>query len=130
MKNDYAGYFEALSQDFRYQLTCIGGFSNVYLAEKITDNHFRIAGGNPGLEVSWQITGIRKDAWANARSNHLWWVARAMEHAINKSVGQVAPQVLPDIWWPREMNSSRNLLRSHPDLHPSLFSVCSSFPDG
>jgi hypothetical protein len=27
---------------------------------------FTVAGGGPGLEVSWQVTGIRQDAWANA----------------------------------------------------------------
>jgi hypothetical protein len=59
-------YFETLNKDFRYQLTCIGGFAGVYIAEKIKDNHFKIAGGIPGLEVSWQVTGVRQDAWANA----------------------------------------------------------------
>ena len=58
-------WFEALNKDFRYQLTCIGGFANVYIAEKIENNRFRIAGGSPGLEVSWMVTGIRKDAYAN-----------------------------------------------------------------
>jgi hypothetical protein len=59
-------WFEALNRDFRYQLTCIGGFAPVYVAEKVHGNAFRIAGGSPGLEVSWQITGVRQDAWANA----------------------------------------------------------------
>jgi hypothetical protein len=57
-------WFEALNKDFRYQLTCIGGFAQVYIAEKITDNTFKIAGGYPGLEVSWQVTGIRQDPYA------------------------------------------------------------------
>jgi hypothetical protein len=38
----------------------------VYVAEKIRHNSFRIAGGSPGLEVSWQVTGIRHDAYAEA----------------------------------------------------------------
>jgi hypothetical protein len=59
-------YFEALNQDFRYQLTCIGGFAPVYIAEKITDNHFKIAGGKTGMEVSWQVTGVRQDPYAVA----------------------------------------------------------------
>jgi len=60
------GWFEPLNQDFRYQLTCIGGFAPVYIAEKIKGNRFKIAGGTPGMEVSWQVTGIRHDAWAVA----------------------------------------------------------------
>jgi hypothetical protein len=59
-------YFETLNRDFRYQLTCIGGFAPVYVADKVLGNRFRIAGGTPGLEVSWQVTGIRQDAFANA----------------------------------------------------------------
>jgi hypothetical protein len=59
-------WFEALNRDFRYQLTCIGGFAPVYIAEKIKANRFKIEGGSEGLEVSWQVTGIRQDAYANA----------------------------------------------------------------
>jgi len=58
-------WFEALNKDFRYQLTCIGGYAPVYIAEEITHNQFKIAGGKPALKVSWQVTGIRQDAWAN-----------------------------------------------------------------
>lgn len=57
-------WFEALNKEFRYQLTCVGGFAPVYVAEKISKNRFRIGGGREGLEVSWQVTGVRKDAWA------------------------------------------------------------------
>ena len=59
-------WFEALNQDFRYQLTTIGGFAPVYISEEITDNSFHIAGGSPGIKVSWQVTGIRHDPFALA----------------------------------------------------------------
>jgi len=65
-------WFEALNggaeyrSDYRYQLTCIGGFAPVYIAQKIEHNRFQIAGGSPGLEVSWQVTGIRHDPYAEA----------------------------------------------------------------
>ena len=59
-------WFEALNRDFRYQLTCIGGFAPVYVADEVAGGRFRIAGGRPGLKVSWQVTGIRQDAYANA----------------------------------------------------------------
>jgi hypothetical protein len=59
-------WFEALNRDFRYQLTCIGGFAPVYIAQEIGNNTFRIAGGAPGLKVSWQVTGVRHDAYAEA----------------------------------------------------------------
>jgi hypothetical protein len=59
-------YFESLNRDFRYQLTCIGEPAVLYIAEKVSGNHFKIAGGKAGMEVSWQVTGIRQDAFANA----------------------------------------------------------------
>ncbi|MBZ5545702.1 MAG: hypothetical protein LAO07_18835, partial [Acidobacteriia bacterium] len=59
-------WFEALNSDFRYQLTCIGGFAPVFIAEEIAKNRFEIAGGREGLKVSWQVTGIRQDAYAKA----------------------------------------------------------------
>jgi len=57
-------WFEALNKDFRYQLTCVGGFAQIYVAEEIANNSFKISGGRPGLKVSWQVTGIRKDPYA------------------------------------------------------------------
>jgi hypothetical protein len=59
-------WFSALNGDFRYQLTPIGGFAPLYIAQEVTDNHFAIAGGAPGMKVSWQVTGIRHDAFAQA----------------------------------------------------------------
>ena len=59
-------YFETLNMEFRYQLTCIGGFAPVYVAEEATGNQFRIGGGRPGLKVSWQVTGVRNDPYAVA----------------------------------------------------------------
>ena len=43
-----------------------GGSGMVYVAQEIADNRFRIAGGVPGLKVSWQVTGIRHDPYAVA----------------------------------------------------------------
>jgi hypothetical protein len=59
-------YFEALNRDFRYQLTVIGQFAQAIVAEKIVDNRFRIRTDKPNVEVSWQVTGIRKDPYAEA----------------------------------------------------------------
>lgn len=59
-------YFEALNRDFRYQLTSIGGFVPVFISQEIKNNVFRISGGRPGVKVSWQVTGVRHDAYANA----------------------------------------------------------------
>lgn len=59
-------WFDDLNASYRYQLTCVGGYAPVYIASKVDRNQFAIAGGTPGLEVSWQVTGVRKDAYALA----------------------------------------------------------------
>jgi hypothetical protein len=59
-------WFEALNRDFRYQLTSVGSFAPVFIAEEISHNRFKIAGGEPGGKVSWQVTGVRHDAYADA----------------------------------------------------------------
>jgi hypothetical protein len=60
-------WFSALNRDFQYQLTAIGGPApHLYVATEIQDNQFKIAGGKKGQKISWMVTGIRQDAWANA----------------------------------------------------------------
>jgi len=59
-------YFEALNQDFRYQLTVIGQFAQAIVAREIANNRFTIQTDKPAVKVSWQVTGIRHDAYAEA----------------------------------------------------------------
>jgi hypothetical protein len=60
-------WFEALNCDFRYQLTALGAPGpNLYIAEEISNGRFKIGGGAGGGRVSWQVTGIRHDAFAEA----------------------------------------------------------------
>jgi hypothetical protein len=57
-------WFQALNEEFRYQLTCIGTFAQAIVAEEIRDNRFVIKTSLPRVKVSWQVTGIRRDPWA------------------------------------------------------------------
>jgi hypothetical protein len=59
-------WFEALNKDFRYQLTVIGRFAQAIVEEEIHDNRFTIRTNFGHVKVSWQVTGIRKDPWAEA----------------------------------------------------------------
>jgi hypothetical protein len=58
-------YFQSLNRDFRYQLTVLGTFAQAIVAEEIKGNRFLIRTSAPGVKVSWQVTGVRQDAWAN-----------------------------------------------------------------
>jgi trimeric autotransporter adhesin len=60
-------WFQAVNGDFRYQLTAIGApGAGLYVAQEISGNEFKIAGGKPGGKVSWQVTAVRQDAYAKA----------------------------------------------------------------
>jgi hypothetical protein len=64
-------WFEALNRDFRYQLTVIdeadgAEFVLAKVVRGVKDNSFTIRASKPETKVSWQVTGIRQDAWANA----------------------------------------------------------------
>jgi hypothetical protein len=59
-------WFEALNRDFRYQLTVIGTFAQVIVATEMANGSFSIKTDKPNVKVSWQVTGVRQDAWANA----------------------------------------------------------------
>ena len=57
-------YFEALNKDFRYQLTVIKDFAQAIVYEEVSNNSFVIKTDKPNIKVSWQVTGVRHDAWA------------------------------------------------------------------
>jgi hypothetical protein len=59
-------WFEVLNTDFRYQLTVIGQFAQAIIGRKIENNQFEIRTSAPNVEVSWQVTGVRQDAYAKA----------------------------------------------------------------
>ncbi len=59
-------WFEALNKDFRYQLTVIGQFAQAIVSREIHGNLFSIRTNRGGVKVSWQVTGIRHDAYADA----------------------------------------------------------------
>jgi hypothetical protein len=59
-------WFEVLNTDFRYQLTVIGQFAQAIVAREIEQNQFEIRTSAPNVKVSWQVTGVRQDAYAKA----------------------------------------------------------------
>jgi hypothetical protein len=62
---DLPEWFDTLNSDFRYLLTPIGAPApGLYIADEVQKNRFKIAGGTAGMKVSWQVTGIRQDAYA------------------------------------------------------------------
>lgn len=60
-------YFEAENIDFRYQLTAVGTFAQAIVAKEIANNQFVIKTDKPNVKVSWMVTGVRNDVWAQNR---------------------------------------------------------------
>ena len=57
-------YFGAINTNFSYNLTPIGGFAQLYIAEEIDQQgRFKIAGGQPNMKVSWYVHAERNDVY-------------------------------------------------------------------
>lgn len=55
-------YYTELNERSRFLVTPIGEpMPHLYLKRGVWANEFKIAGGAPNGEVSWQVTGIRHD---------------------------------------------------------------------
>jgi hypothetical protein len=59
-------YFQAENMDFKYQLTVVDEtqFAMARVSRKISNNQFEVMTDKPGIEISWQVTGVRNDAYA------------------------------------------------------------------
>jgi hypothetical protein len=59
-------WFHALNNSFRYQLTIVGrSFAQAIVWRELAHNRFTIRTNAPRVKVSWQVTGIRHDPYAN-----------------------------------------------------------------
>jgi hypothetical protein len=63
-------YFERINTDLRYQLTVIGQFAQAIIAKKEAGNRFGIRTDKPRVEVSWQVTALRNDAYMRDHPFH------------------------------------------------------------
>ena len=59
-------WFETVNGDLRYQLTAIGHKAQAWVSEEVKEGKFQIASDMANVKVSWQITGVRQDAYAKA----------------------------------------------------------------
>jgi hypothetical protein len=88
-------WFQALNGQCRYQLTAIGAPApGLYIAEEVTNNQFKIAGGKPGMKVSWQVTGNRHDPYArkNPVVTEVWKSEKERGKYIHPEVYGVQPE--------------------------------------
>ena len=100
-------WFETLNRDFRYQLTVMGQFAQAIVASKLASHKFTIKTDKPNIEVSWQITGIRHDAWANAHRIPLEEDKPANERGFYKHPELYGAPEEKSILWAREPNAMK-----------------------
>jgi hypothetical protein len=83
-------YFQALNRTFRYQLTTVGRtFARAVVWREIAGNRFTIRTDRPSVKVSWQVTGIRHDPYANAHRIRV---------VVNKAPAERGKYLYPDIY--------------------------------
>lgn len=103
-------WLEALATDFRFHLTCIGGHAPIYVASEIQDGAFVIAGGAPGLRVSWQVTGVRHDAWARANVLEVELDKPESERGFFHNPEAFGHTLASSVHWPRH----QGMVQRHP----------------
>jgi hypothetical protein len=59
-------WFELENGDFRYQLTVLNQFAQAIIKNRIANHQFIIMTNAGHVDVSWQVTGVRQDAFAKA----------------------------------------------------------------
>ena len=82
-------WFDTLNREFRYQLTVIGSFAQAIIAEEIEGNRFVIQTSAPSVKVSWQVTGVRQDPWAEANR---------IEVEVDKNAAERGKYLHPEAW--------------------------------
>ena len=104
-------YFEALNRDFRYQLTVMGQFAQAIVDQEMAGNRFVIRTSKPNVKVSWQVTGIRQDPWANAHR---------IPNEETKPASDRGYYLHPELYGARQDRSigARNATPSPETLHP------------
>jgi hypothetical protein len=97
-------YFQSLNTDFRYQLTVVGQPAQAWIAMKVQNNQFVIRTDKGNVEVSWQVTGIRQDAWANAHRipNEVEKTEQEKGHYLHPELfGHTGEPSIPEMHHPR-----------------------------
>jgi hypothetical protein len=67
-------WFQALNRSFRYQLTILGHApwdTQARVWNEIAHNRFTIRTNHAGVRVSWQVTAVRHDRYANANPSQV-----------------------------------------------------------
>jgi hypothetical protein len=58
-------YDRQLNRNHQIQLTAVGAPApNLHVARAVAGGRFAVAGGAPGQQIYWVVTGVRNDAWA------------------------------------------------------------------
>jgi hypothetical protein len=84
-------YFHLVNRNPTYQLTSIGGASQLYVKKKIENNRFVVAGGTVGMEVSWVVVAERNDLYLQQNPDQ-----RTVE--FEKREGQKGKYFMPNLY--------------------------------
>jgi len=63
-------YYDLINKEPSYQLTAIGAYAQLYIKSEVENGSFVIAGGNPGMKVSWELVALRNDPYLQQYPEH------------------------------------------------------------
>lgn len=100
-------YFEAINIEPRYTLTSVGvPAPMLHVAEEVSGNRFRVAGGAPNAKVSWEVKARRNDRFVQQNGAPI---------EPEKGEGERGKYLRPELYGkPPEMGQFFTALRSAP----------------
>ncbi len=103
------GYYDAINTDERYVLTAIGAPApNLHVAQEVINNAFRVAGGSPGMKVSWQVTATRNDPFMRVQG---------VQDVIVKPAHEAGTYLQPALYG---QPASKAMVKQHPAIPNSV----------
>lgn len=87
-------YVAVAGTDFRYQLTTIGSFAQAIIGEEMRENSFVVRTSEPGVKVSWQVTAVRTDAFAQDHQFETVRPKRESEKGIQSGMSRIKSSVV------------------------------------
>jgi trimeric autotransporter adhesin len=121
-------WFEALNTDFRYQLTVMGQFAQAVVASEVANHQFTIKTDKPNVKVSWQVTGIRHDAWANAHRIPVEEMKSAKERGFYKHPELYNAPPEKSVMWARHPNIMKQMNTTHTAKPPRATTLAKNPP--
>jgi hypothetical protein len=110
-------WFKSLNGDLRYQLTVVGRKAQAWISQEFDGGKFQIASDATHVKISWQVTGVRQDAYAKAHPLVVEKEKSARERGFYKNPELYGQPAEKSIEWARNPELMRRIQAHRAGAH-------------